>query len=173
MKSTTKAVKAEKKAVAKKVVAEKVQYNISSDAASFRSFEAIMQKLNVTDSTLQFEASDADVNRIATLYDVDELAALRAAQMLIDLAQIKRNLSATTDKTSLFCRLSESTRQNYRIDIAIADFHTMRELMTLTDCSESRIKSHIKYVMTNCADHCKRVIDTNDTKRFKFVLTVI
>lgn len=87
----------------------------------------------------------------------------------IDQAQIKRNISVSTSTTSLFCRLLESKNQNYRIDKALENFHTMRELMKLTDCSESRIKSHMTYIKRNCS-HAKLEIDSANNKRFKFVV---
>jgi len=96
----------------------------------------------------------------------EQLARIEYA-MRIDNAQLKRNISTDTDTTSKFCRLLESTKQNYRIDKALETFHTMKEIMTLCEVSESRIKSHIVYIQKNCSDRAKYVVDS---KKFKFEL---
>lgn len=84
-------------------------------------------------------------------------------------AQLKRNMQAETSTTSKFCRLLESNKQNYRIDRALESFHTMKEIMQLCDVSEARVKSHIKYIQTNCSTHCKLEVDSAN-KKFRFVL---
>lgn len=126
-------------------------------------FDALMNAYDVS-------ANMAD-SMLVLAYESDLIAHNSASHVsYIDNAQIKRNISADTSKTSLFCRLLESTKQNYRIDIALSEFHTMRELMQLTDCSEARIKSHMKYVDKNCL-HTSRVINHANNKQFKYIVT--
>lgn len=108
-----------------------------------------------------------DAEQFACMTREEQVQAIE--QRMIDNAQVKRNQSASTSTTSKFCRLLESTRQNYRIDRALEEFHSMKELMKITECSEARIKSHCVYIMKNCT-HAKRVTDTSDNKRFKFVV---
>lgn len=123
-----------------------------------------------------YAMSEAEANAmLAIAYDNDiadhnaQIALLQriALEASIQRAQVKRNMSADTDTTSKFCRLLQSNKQNYRIDKALESFHTMRELMTITDCSEARIKSHIVYIQKNCFTHCKL---ERDDKKFRFVV---
>lgn len=58
-------------------------------------------------------------------------------------------------KESPFCKRTDPSKQNYRIDVALQEFHSMEELLLLLpDCSEKRIKSHINWLVNNCSDHC-------------------
>ena len=118
-----------------------------------------------------YETSESEANNALALAYEQDLQAHNANvfNMLIDSAQRKRNQSVQIDDSSLFCRLAKSTNQNYRIDKALEQFHTMKELMTLTACSESRIKSHIKYVRVNCKDHAQYEQD-EAKKKFRFTL---
>jgi len=86
---------------------------------------------------------------------------------MIDPAQIKRNAAPTNDKTSLFCRLEESDQQNYRIDKALENYHTIEDLMKLTNCSRARINSHISYIEKNCYEYARREWSGEE---FSFVL---
>lgn len=56
---------------------------------------------------------------------------------------------------SPFCKRTNPNKQNYRIDMALQAFHTMEELLhLLPDCSEKRIRSHIKWLVDNFSDTC-------------------
>jgi hypothetical protein len=86
---------------------------------------------------------------------------------LIDPAQKSRNAAPTNDKMSLFCRLDKPEQQNYRIDKALEDFHTIEDLMKLTKCTRARVHSHITYIEKNCYDRVKRELSGEE---FRFVL---
>ena len=86
---------------------------------------------------------------------------------MIDSAQIKRNAAPAYETTSLICRLKESDRQNYRIDKALEEFHTIDELVRITKCTTARINDHINYIEKNCYDRVKRELSG---PRFRFVL---
>ncbi len=59
---------------------------------------------------------------------------------------------------SPFCGRTKPNQQNYRIDMELQNFHTMGELLQLLpDCSEKRIKSHIKWLEDNCSETCSKV----------------
>lgn len=74
--------------------------------------------------------------------------------------QAKRNIdNAVLPEASLICLLPPSSKQNYKIDKNLEVSHTMEELVELTGCTASRIKSHIAYVKKNCLDRVKQVID--------------
>lgn len=58
---------------------------------------------------------------------------------------------------SPFCKRTNPNMQNYRIDMALQEFHTMEELLRLLpDCSEKRIRSHIKWLVDNCSGTCTK-----------------
>ena len=86
---------------------------------------------------------------------------------MIDPAQKSRNSAPSKNNMSLFCRLEESSQQNYKIDKALEELHTIEELMNLTNCTRARINSHIKYIENNCYD---RVTRESSGERFRFVL---
>jgi hypothetical protein len=72
---------------------------------------------------------------------------------------------------STFCKSLKTTSQAFKIDEALTEFHTMKELLkldTLVDanCSESRIKSHISFLQHNFKHVCKYVTETKDKKVF-------
>jgi len=74
-------------------------------------------------------------------------------------------------RKSPFCKRTDPTKQNYRMDIALQDFHSMEELLLLLpDCSEKRIRSHINWLVKHCSNHCF-MEETND--KFRFVLKSI
>ena len=62
-------------------------------------------------------------------------------------------------KTGEVSRFSQSDlgRQNGKIDKALETPHTMAELTAITECSESRIRSHIKWLKQNRAETCYAV----------------
>lgn len=129
-----------KKTIIKKneVVVEAAKCDSHVVAFEFNELESAYAESEANASELRALAYESDfrahtVNQLVNAVDVDS-------------AQRKRNLTASTSTTSKFCRLLESTRQNYRIDKALEQFHTMRELISLTDCSEARIRSHMQYI---------------------------
>ena len=83
----------------------------------------------------------------------------------------------TLKTLSTFCKSAKIDCQAFRIDEALTDYHTMTELLNLSelkDCKESRIKSHISFLQHNFRHVCKYVIedDSKRVKRFKFELIV-
>jgi hypothetical protein len=85
----------------------------------------------------------------------------------------ERNAKKRSDNSnrtmSTFCKSLKTSSQAYRIDEALCDFHTMKELLaleTLSDCTESRIKSHISFLQHNFVHACKIVSKTVDKKVF-------
>lgn len=58
---------------------------------------------------------------------------------------------------SPFCGRTKPNQQNYRIDMELQNFHTMEELLQLLpDCSEARIKSHIRWLVANRSEICRK-----------------
>lgn len=80
-----------------------------------------------------------------------------------------RNLQV---RLSTFCKSQKVSSQAFRIDEALKDFHTMRELQTiLSDCRVERIKSHISFLKSLFADVCYYEEKFEDKKLyFRFVL---
>ena len=89
---------------------------------------------------------------------------------MIDSAQKNRNAAPIKGKMSLFCRLQETDQQNYRIDKALEDFHTIEELMMLTNCTRARINSHINYIENNCPHAICEPPYRAPEEKFRFVL---
>lgn len=86
---------------------------------------------------------------------------------------------STQKQLSTFCKSAKTTSQAFRIDEALTSFNTMKQLQlldTLDDCKESRIKSHVSFLIHNFKHVCKLVIHNEDVnkmshlQRFRFEL---
>jgi hypothetical protein len=88
----------------------------------------------------------------------------------MDPAQKSRNLEPVDQYTSLFCRLKKSNNQNYRIDKALEEFHTMEELVQIIKCDAARINSHIRYIEKNCPDARREPPYKQHGEKFRYVI---
>jgi hypothetical protein len=134
-------------------------------------------RINDADEAFDYYINN-DLHVIAiALNEEFKLALLKASLTAKERNADKR--SATQKKLSTFCKSAKETSQAFRIDEALKEYHTMKELQlldTLDDCKESRIKSHVSFLIHNFKHTCKLVIHNEDVnkmqhlQRFKFEL---
>lgn len=143
---------------------------------------ARMNKSRVSDVELAHEQAIEHAYSLTRIVDV-ELAHVQALEIERFRAftnkernAFKRITETKVDKRkSTFCASTKTKSQAFRIDEALTEFHSMRELIhheTLQDCREARIKSHISFLQHEFRHSCKLVFENENEriKRFKFVL---
>lgn len=74
---------------------------------------------------------------------------------------------------SPFAGCAIPTTQSYRIDAALTEFHTMlglTKLPHLDDCNEARVRSHVRYLEKHYSKTCRKVVNPENPREFKFEL---
>lgn len=82
----------------------------------------------------------------------------------------ERNAMKRVDKAvaglSPFTKGTKVDSKSYRMDCALAEFHTLGELVKKTGCTESLIKRHVAYLHSHFSATCKLV---SEGKAFRFI----
>lgn len=66
------------------------------------------------------------------------------------------------------CRVKSA--QNFKIDRALEEFRTLKEICAITDCTLARVRRHIKTLEDDYSLTCKRVVSADDRTKFRFEL---
>lgn len=83
-----------------------------------------------------------------------------AAMILKRLTNWERNaIKRTAETMSPFNRNTKPETQSFKIDCALAEFHSVVGLAMLLGYPEARIRSHIKHLETNFSHLCKKETD--------------
>jgi len=145
--------------------------NAKQKAALDKKLAVIALNLHRSDTLTakQMNALHTEANRINAMFTARKKA-LAATRKEFNAA--KRTLN-TNKALSTFCKSAKVHCQAFRIDEALTQFHSMKELLaleTLDDCKEARIKSHISFLQHEFKHSCKIVFNEDNKKQFKFIL---
>ncbi|MGD9700585.1 hypothetical protein [Acinetobacter sp.] len=125
----------------------------------FFQFLSTMKLHSKTNTHAPFVASNSDA--YAPVFHL--IAALSARETNAQ-KRIDKKLSV-----SPFAKVTKTTAQSFRIDVALQEWHSEQELTKLPeldDCSLARIRSHVAYLQKHYANFCR--IERNG-KQFRFV----
>lgn len=152
-------------------------------SVKFAVHAANMKKLDAEMLKLRIESAHVEAIKMNKQFDIDRINKAHVEALIEDYERraqrftnkernaVKR-MSNTLKTVSTFCKSTKIDSQAFRIDEALTQFHTMRELLKLlSDMREARIKSHISFLKTNFSHTCKFVTEKRDKKDyFKFEL---
>ncbi|MGD9700587.1 hypothetical protein [Acinetobacter sp.] len=71
---------------------------------------------------------------------------------------------------TMFSACRVKTAQNFKIDRALEEWHTLNEIVKQTGCTLARVRRHIKTLEDNYSLTCKRVVNPDNRQQFKFTL---
>jgi uncharacterized protein YjaZ len=134
--------------------------------AQYNELEQAMIEASTIDAT-QYEAD-------LLAHDAQELHIFMTTQASNKERNAYKRTQNTLKSLSTFCKSQKVSSQAFRIDEALTQFHTMKELLALKeldDCKESRVKSHISFLIHEFKHVCRYVSYIEDRKTFfKFEL---
>lgn len=82
----------------------------------------------------------------------------------------KRCFKQYDTEVTLFSACRVKTAQNFKIDRALEEYRTLQEVCTISECTLSRVRRHIKTLESDYSLTCKRVVSSTDRTKFKFEL---
>lgn len=141
-----------------------------------------MSKLTKTEMMQHVATTAADAHVTLYLQQAVSLeyktAAAIDAKLALDMFSVsaeqkqahKRVMRQYVTEVTAFSACRVKTAQNFKIDRALEEFRTLKEICAITDCTLARVRRHIKTLEDDYSLTCKRVISADDRSKFRFEL---
>lgn len=120
-----------------------------------KKFLKTMKQLSKPTASVTFTATDSDAPSLQ-LHDHPKRRILLTRK---EVNAVKRVVKHDPAALSPFSRSNNQSSQAYRIELVVAEFHTMAEVIadkSLEDCSAARIRCHLKFLDTKFKHMCRK-----------------
>jgi len=135
--------------------------------------QEMMQHVTVTkaDAHVQLFAAEYASLEYRTNFAID-------AKLAVDMFSVsaeqkaahKRCFKQYDAEVTAFSACRVKTAQNFKIDKALEEFHTLSEVCAISECTLARVRRHIKTLESDYSLTCKRVVSSTNRTKFKFEL---